>query len=214
MQLSKIKTTDILFRLNDADISHVVYDIGYKEVTGHADIGFVFGGVSMIPYRIKEAINLYEQGLIDRILVSGGIGYLNIDRKTPEGIKMQKYLIEHGVPEEDIIVECESKDSIENIVNAMKIIGDDYNIDKTRFVLISSDFHIRRCIGLFTTLVGDNGLQARTAYDGQYDMYSWVNTLSGRRQIITEAILLANYARNNKIPDYEIEDVSLSRKKR
>lgn len=83
MKLSNIKYNQIIFA-NNNDIEKIVYDKENQILKEKCDIGVVFGGISMIPNRVERAISLYEKGQINRILVSGGIGYLNTDRKNSE----------------------------------------------------------------------------------------------------------------------------------
>ena len=79
----------------------------------------------MIPYRVDAALKLYREGLIKKIFLSGGIGYLNLNRLTPESYKMYDYLKQKGIKDEDIIIENKSRNCIETL---KKYLGDDTNI--------------------------------------------------------------------------------------
>lgn len=78
------------------------------------DVGILFGGFSMLPHRANKAID--QDGKIKRILCSGGIGYLNTDRKIPEAIKLQEYLLKKEISKTDILIEPNSRNTYENFV--------------------------------------------------------------------------------------------------
>lgn len=61
------------------------------------EVGILFGGVSMIPNRADAAIKLYNERIINKILVSGNKSYLNPFRHTKEANDLYEYLINNGV---------------------------------------------------------------------------------------------------------------------
>lgn len=200
------------------------------EVKEKCDIGFIFGGVSMIPYRVENGIELYNKKLVDRLLISGGVGYQNVDRKNTEAFKMYRYLLEKGIPKQDILVEDSSRNTIENIHNTLQLLKKDYEnkeIPNIKFALISSDFHIRRCLGMFALQMeqfnqkelGDmysleqmkNNLSAYATKDGTHDKEIWQNSSAGKKMILQEALSLLWYTRSHKMEDLEIPELSLKK---
>lgn len=214
MKLSEIKYGDVLFRATKEDIDRIVYEKD-KQVEEKCDIGFIFGGISMIPNRVEEGLRLYKEGLIDRFIVSGGIGVLNTDRKVPEAHKMKNYLLDKGIDSSDIIVEDQSINTFQNIENSLKILSENWDIDKLKFALISSDFHVRRCLGLFAhELEQKENLFVSGVSDGKTDIENWPKSLYGKRLILTEAIALSMYAKKQKMEDLEIQGLELKRTRR
>jgi len=211
MRLSNIKYHDIIFG-SDKDIEKIVFDNDNQELQEKCDVGIVFGGISMIPHRIEQAISLYENGLINRILVSGGIGFLNKDRKTPEAIKLKNYLLDKGVSQRDILIEDKSRNTLENILYFLEILKSQYDLSYTKLALISSDFHIRRCMQLLGAYYNIENLFGSGVKDGITDFDNWTFSLYGRRIILTEALLLCYYAKQNMITDLDIEGIDLKRK--
>jgi len=211
MKLSNIKYHDIIFG-SDTDIEKIVFDNDNQELQEKCDVGIVFGGISMIPHRIERAISLYENGLINKILVSGGIGFLNKDRKTPEAIKLKEYLLDKGIPQRDILVEDKSRNTHENILYFLEMLKNQYDISHTKLALISSDFHIRRCMQLLATYHNIERLFGSGVKDGITDFDNWTSSLYGRRLILTEALLLCYYAKQNIITDLDVEGMELKRK--
>lgn len=86
----------------------VTYD-GMHPFTGHADVAIVLGNTvnedgSLSPWlqgRVDEALALYRKKEVRKLFVSGGI----TPGRKPEGFAMRDYLVQHGVPTEDIIAD-------------------------------------------------------------------------------------------------------------
>lgn len=94
MKLSDISYIDLFTKYNNKrDLCDIVFDTEYRRVENKANFGIVFGGISMIPYRVDEALKLYKADLIDKLVLTGGIGFFSKDRKTPEALKMCEYLL-------------------------------------------------------------------------------------------------------------------------
>lgn len=212
--LASIKVLQERFGYTDEEIESIVFEKDNNHVEEKCDIGFIFGGISMIPYRVDEGIKLYEHELVSKLLVSGGVGFMNTDRITPEAYKMRDYLLEKGIPKEDIIVEDRSRNTIENIKNSFELLNEKYDYLKLTYALITSDFHVRRCLGLFEQALGrGDTIVGSGILDGVKDINSWANNSAGRSQIIKEAWALSLYAKQGKIKDIEIPDVHQLKRK-
>ena len=71
--------------------------------------------------RILEAVRLYYAGRINKIFISGGSGLL-LDQTHKESQLLKDYLTSINVPEEDIIIETESRNTHENATEAAKML--------------------------------------------------------------------------------------------
>jgi vancomycin permeability regulator SanA len=90
---------------------HAVYVTweGLHSYPGKADIAIVLGNTvyadsSLSPWlkgRVDKALELYRQGRVPDIMVSGGKGEYGVE----EGTAMQRYLLGKGIPAEHIIVD-------------------------------------------------------------------------------------------------------------
>lgn len=98
--------------------------------------------------RILHTIQLYKQGLIEKILISGGSGKL-IDNSTDvkEADELKKVLLLAGVPEIDIYVENTSRNTFENAVNSYHLLATQF--PNQSIILITSAFHMRRASACF-----------------------------------------------------------------
>lgn len=94
----------------------------------------------LLEYRLKKALELYNDGYGSTIITSGGQGY---NESLPESSVMKKWLVSHNVPEAAIIEENLSTSTFENLKNS-KAIMEKRNL-KTA-VIVSNNFHIFRSL--------------------------------------------------------------------
>ena len=100
--------------------------------------------------RLEQAQKAYEQGLGGKILVCGGKG---TDETVSEAEAMAAYLKAQGVPDEDILLEKDSRNTRENLRFAKRIM--EANGYQT-CVLVTSDYHMARA----RLLAAQEGLSA------------------------------------------------------
>ena len=123
-----------------------------------ADIAILLGGILGQPVpprtepdlgdpvdRVIEAWRLYRAGKAKAILVSGG--NLPWESATePESVLLKKFLVELGVPERDVVVETESRNTHENAVNSALLLKErGWN----SALLVTSGTHMKRAMGAF-----------------------------------------------------------------
>lgn len=96
--------------------------------------------------RVTHALQLYKEGKIEKILVSGGSGRINApERKEAEEIAEALRLM--GVPDQDITTEDKSRNTHESALGVKKILAEKYSPQDC--VLITSAFHMRRSAACF-----------------------------------------------------------------
>jgi SanA protein len=86
--------------------------------------------------RITAAVELYNAGKIDFIVVSGD----NSRKSYNEPLDMQTELMENGVPEERIFLDYAGFRTYDSVIRLNKIFG------QNNFTVISQDFHNRRAV--------------------------------------------------------------------
>ncbi len=130
----------------------------YVEYETTYDYGIVLGGYSWYDYRMAkpqfmrssdrlwQALRLLQQGRIKKLLISGGSGSLAMPFDKEAG-HIRNFLLQIGIPNEKIIIENESKNTIENAIFSKKII-DSLNTGH-KVLLITSAFHMRRSLAIF-----------------------------------------------------------------
>jgi len=136
-----------------------VAPVNTDDITQPYDVGIVLGGsmryydqsVDRVVYsssvdRLLQALQLYHDKKIKKILLSGGSGFVNFQDWKESGL-IAKVLLKSGVPEEDIILENGSRNTHENASLSKEILnGNKYG---NRFLLITSAFHMRRSLMCF-----------------------------------------------------------------
>ena len=99
--------------------------------------------------RIGQALYLYRQGLVRKILISGGSGtlFLHPEIVGREGQLAADFLRLAGVPAQDILWEPKSRNTYENALFSARVLRNQLRTD--RCILITSANHMRRAEACF-----------------------------------------------------------------
>lgn len=128
------------------------------EELGHYDLAIVLGGMAEYDNnherlslrrggdRIWQAIHLYYLGKVDKILLVGANGNLT-DNGLDEANQFKAVLLDFGIPDADILVEDQSKNTYQNAIEAKKITDLDSALNS--FLLVTSALHMRRSLACF-----------------------------------------------------------------
>lgn len=105
--------------------------------------------------RMQTAVNLYLAGKVDKILVSGDNRF--VEYNEPEA--MRQYALEHGVPDEDIVLDYAGRRTYDTCYRAKHIFG----VDEA--ILVTQEFHMPRALTLCNWLGVDSvGVEADNRY--------------------------------------------------
>lgn len=96
--------------------------------------------------RFIQTANLYHQGIIKKIIVSGGTGSLSQDNLA-EAPFLRTQFLANGIHDSDIIIESRSRNTYENAVYSKKI-TDSLHLQPP-FILITSAMHMKRSENVF-----------------------------------------------------------------
>jgi uncharacterized SAM-binding protein YcdF (DUF218 family) len=122
----------------------------------------------LLSNRVDKAIEIYEKCKVKPIIIpSGGQGG---DEKLSEAEAMRRYLVEHGIPDEHIILEDRSATTAENLAFSKAIIDGRRGQRKT--ALVSSNYHVYRCL----RLAKEVGLRC-TGVGADVAFYYWPSAL-------------------------------------
>ena len=136
------------------DYWKIKQDITYQKF----DAGILLGGMISLSStddniqfnkyndRLLNTIELFHKGVIKNIIISGASGSLSSEMKEADILK--SFLIRIGVPREKIIVENQSKNTHENAIYT-ELTCKELEMDKFSFLLITSDYHMRRSLSCF-----------------------------------------------------------------
>jgi uncharacterized SAM-binding protein YcdF (DUF218 family) len=78
-----------------------------------AKLGFLFGTRHGVEAFCRETYVLWQRGMFERLLVSGGA---TAGQETPEALVIGARLVELGMPASTLILECEATNTGENVI--------------------------------------------------------------------------------------------------
>jgi uncharacterized SAM-binding protein YcdF (DUF218 family) len=132
-----------------------------QDITTPYDYGILLGGYTQMTAntppgqvsffrsdRLIGTLQLYHQGKIKKILLSGGSGSL-LAKETPEAQLVRNYLLQLHIPDSVILVEDRSRNTRENALYSKALL--DSLAGNPRCLLITSAWHLpraRRCFQL------------------------------------------------------------------
>ena len=137
-----------------------------------AKVAIVFGAgirrdgspTAVLQDRVATAANLYFQGKVQKILMSGDNRYTNYN----EPASMQAYAIKLGVPEKDIVLDFAGRRTYDTCYRALHI----FNVEKA--IIVTQRFHLPRALFLCKMLgVESYGVQADLRSYLKYSMIIW-----------------------------------------
>lgn len=110
------------------------------------DVGIILG-MSMwgdepspgLKERLDYGLNLYKEGKFSRFIVSGGLDKPNLKYTEAQG--MRNYLVQQGVPEDQIYLENKATSTYENLLFSKEIMDRE---GWTSAVIVTHTYHGRR----------------------------------------------------------------------
>ncbi len=121
--------------------------------------------------RLWQALTLYHQGKVKKILISGDHGYIS-DRGLHEAKQFKQVLIGWGIPASHIITEDFSRNTHENAVETKKILEKRVGLQQ-HFLLITSGRHMRRSLACFQSVGLKCVPYSTDLYTGPQRSYFW-----------------------------------------
>jgi len=141
--------------------------------------------------RANEAVELYQKGKVQKILVTGDSGDSTHDEVTP----VRDYLLESGIPTEDIFLDPSGFDTYSSMYRARAVFGTE------SATIVTQNFHLPRALFLARTL----GIDAVgvVAPGGEYLWQSYLREIPASWKAIFDIIL-------KRQPKFMGEPVTLS----
>lgn len=126
-----------------------IYTYSFEYNESKSDVAIVLGAGTndgklspVFKERINHGILLYNSGVVDKIILTGGFGK---GQKQSDSQTAKYYAIEKGVPENNIIIEEESKYTTENLEQSKQIMD---SLGLKNALLVSDPLHMKRAIML------------------------------------------------------------------
>ncbi|MGT2911656.1 YdcF family protein [Streptococcus cameli] len=174
---------------------------GEKEDARPCDALFVFGGTHSGHW--EKAIEAYQKGLAKRIILTGGIsptGTPNpkwIHNNRPEAEVMKDYLLAAGIPEDQIVYENRSTNTLENVLFAKEV----FDFDSIESVLFVCKSHVvgrqgRTLAKHLPTHLNYVPYPFDATYKGiSLSRENWMETELGRSRIWGEYLRILHYGK-------------------
>lgn len=122
--------------------------------------------------RLDKGIELYEQSISEKILVSGGTGKEGFD----EAVVMKNYLVEQGIAAEKIVIDSKGIDSYNTAKNTKAFMQ---NNNLMSALIVSNYYHISRTRVAFKKVGIETVYSAHSNYFEFRDLYSIAREVIG-----------------------------------
>ncbi|MGB9598478.1 MAG: YdcF family protein [Minisyncoccales bacterium] len=169
--------------MSPEEIKKITEYIFLKPNPQKADLALVFGT------RHQEAINkvyeLYRDGLVPKILISGGRNRINCKN---EALEMSNKLIQLGVKNDEIILEDKSTNSLENVLFSKQVIGEKIGFEKIRKIIaVVKHYHSRRALMTLKKHFPNNIELTPVTYEIYgFKQENWFKNKVGREKVLDE----------------------------
>ncbi len=219
MYISQLENQPITQELADK----IIY-AGLNYSGESAPCALVLGSTKAHIYRLPKAVELYKQGKVQKILLSGGAKWefpcdddfsiaegfpgcaASPEGKMSEADRMQFTALRMGVSPEDLLLDNLSMTTIENMVCSMVTLEQSvrlYNIKE--IILVTTSYHMRRSLGLAKMLLPKwIRIIPCPAEDRNTRRDNWWKTEVGTKRVHTEIELMIHYIKKGIMDDFEI----------
>jgi len=150
----------------EAYIEASVGDVPYTEVAMVLGASVYRGSPSpILAERADVAIALYKAGKVSKILVTGDNGALSYDEVTP----VRKYLLNAGIPSQDIFLDHAGFDTYSSMYRAREVFL------ARSLTIVTQDFHLPRSLWI----ARQTGLEAYgiVAEGGEHSPYDYIREI-------------------------------------
>jgi len=136
--------------------------------------------------RMEYAFSLYEAGLADLFILSGGPLYADLS----EADLLRRHAGILGVPDEKIILESRAANTYQNALYTRELM-ELYGLESA--LVVSSPYHMRRVRVLFDEVYAGSGIELFfvPVANSWFDPECWWETSQGRRLVFSEYAKLA-----------------------
>ena len=185
-------------RLTEDIIDRLLYE-GLEDRGNYGDCAIVLGSTKAVEYRVPVAVELYHAGRTPKLMMCGGAG-----EGIPEAERMRARALELGVPGEDILLECQSRNTIENILFSMTELQRTFWLNRVQhLLLVTTPCHMRRSLCIARYLYPAHiQVHPCPAEDRNTRRQNWMLSDKGRNRALAEAQNLIRCVQNGVFPDF------------
>ncbi len=186
--------------LTEEIIDRLLFD-GLEDTGEKGDCILVLGSTKAVEYRVPAAAELYHAGRAPKVLMCGGAA-----EGLPEAEQMRQRAQELGIPDADILVDTQSRNTIENILFALVELQRSCWLNRVDSVLlVTTACHMRRSLHIARYLFPKHiAVHPCPAEDTHTRRNNWMLTEQGRNRAELEARNIIRCVKNGVFPDFEI----------
>ena len=201
MWVSEITDENLTSEISDRLIFNGIEDDG-----GEVDCIIVLGSIKAYKYRVPVAAKAYLSGRSKKIMLCGGSIREFAEGRMSEAEHMRQYMLELGVPENSIILENNSKNTIENILYALVELQRSMWLNNVnRILLVTTAYHMRRSLHIARYLFPRHiEIYACTADDMTTRRDNWISTNIGVKRVRDEVFNIVKCVKSGVFPDFEV----------
>lgn len=140
-----MSTLSVLVLIVWASFVVAIIDAGNRNEAQPADAIIVLGAAQyegrpspVLRARLDHAAELWGRGLASRMIVTGGRG---VGDTTSEAAVGRRYLAQHGVPEERILMDTGGLTTSQSMIAARRLLG---TAERPTVLIVSDPFHMLR----------------------------------------------------------------------
>lgn len=202
----RISEVDIK-NLSDETLENLIFNGICCENIPHCEAALVLGTSDPNTDRTPEAVLQYKNGVCDRLIFSGGVEWDTEYGRLSEAEYMQRFALENGVRDDDIILDNLAQTTIENMIGGTLAINRafGYVSNVKNLLIITSIFHMRRSMLLAEALIPRCiKCYPCVARDSIVTKENWRDSELGRRRVLAETGFIKAMVVNGLCPDIEL----------
>lgn len=141
-----------------------IHRVGHLDRGRHAECAIVLGAAAwhdkpspVLRERLNHAIDLYKNGNVQALILTGGYGKGADYAESEVGLK---YCVKKGIPRSSIHAESQSLNTVDNLKEAKKIMS---KMNWKEALLVSDPWHLKRARRMATDMKMDVYVSATTS---------------------------------------------------
>ena len=189
--------------LSQEEIGRITQFLNINAEPKHADVAVLFGGRFFDPAFIAAA--LFKCKVVKHIVVTGGMNHYT---QANEAHVHRDILLEQGIPQDCIIVEDESTNTLENVLFLLPRLSAVVDLDSIKsIVAVTKWYHCRRAIMTLKAHL-PRGLRyfSKTYEPEGTTQIDWPLSEQGRKRVLKEWEVIPEYLGKGNIAQIQKAD--------
>jgi len=191
--------------LNEEWIDRLLF-AGLEDTGERVDCAIVLGSKKASAYRVPAAVKAYQSNRAPKIIMCGGKVRDFSEGPMSEAQHMRNAAEQLGVSREDVLVDEYSRNTVENILQALVLLQRNFGLNRIQKVLlVTTTYHMRRslCIAKYLFPAHIEAIPC-PADDTHTRRDNWMKDPEGRDRAMNEAEKIIAYVKDGLFPDFEI----------